>query len=560
MTTRELLTRHAFSGLFRNDAFSEAGIGGYRAWIISIGVALFCFHVHFARFLAKKYAAIAHSHNHSLFLSIVAADELFYLSASFLMIALVATLQWQSLFPGERDFQVLSPLPVLRSGIFLSRVAALAIFLSLFLVTFNLPPALLFPAFARGPFPLESIGHRISAHLVSGIGASLHAFFCVLALQGLCLTMLPHRWRSRASFLIQSTLLVTAIAAIPIVWHVPGLNRLLDTRAEWLTWLPGVWWLGVCETLRGSSDPWFHAMSHRAMLTGVASVVIAAASYWRLYLRFSDFAAPPRTVSPSASPLLFLARRDDGGLFAFLTWTLLRSAQHRLILSGIAAVGASLALDGFISGYIRQWTRGRGAQGLFAETALALPLLLTFSLVAALRMSFRIPHEWRAHWIFKITEHAPSRPDQLSAATAAMYLFAVLPSILIALPFQFMALGPSVTLAALPLLAGINACLVEYTLQDWNRVPFTSTYAPGSQPAAISFILFLVAFSSYGYGGAAIVRALSRVPFHWFLAAAAISAAWYLLRRKRRAQWGHEPFTFADDGDPTVLVTNFAPE
>ena len=552
MTPRQLLTRYSFQSLFRSEAMSEAGVDAFRAWLISIGIAIVFFHFHFARLLAKKYGFIAQSKDQALFRAAVAADEMFYLSASFVFITLIATLQWQSLFPGERDFQILSPLPIRRSDIFLARITALATFLSLFLLAFNLPPAIIFPTLART--------QRFDAHLVSGLGASLFAFFSVLALQGICLTILPHRLRSSASFLIQSTLLVATIALIPIVFHMPGLHRLLATRAEWLTWIPTVWWLGVSETIRGSQDPWHHAMSNRALTAAAISVVIAITTYLYLYRRFSDFAQPARAVSPRRSPLLFLARRADSATLAFIIWTLARSAQHRLILSAIAAVGASLALDGFFSTYIRQWTRGRDAQGLFLETALALPLLLTFSLTAALKMSFRIPHEWKANWIFKLTETTPARPDQLEAAIAAMYWLAVVPATLIAIPFQYAALGPAKTLAAVPLLAAINACLVEFTLQDWQRLPFTATYAPSHTPAAMSFVLFITAFSIYGYGCAAIVGQLILKPLPWLIAAAALSAIWLFLHRKRRSHWGHEPFTFADDGDPTVQVTNFAPE
>ena len=552
MTPRQLLTRYSFQSLFRSEAMSEAGIDAYRAWLISIAVALVCFHIHFARLLATKYGFIANTQDHALFRSVFAADELFYLSASFVFITLIATLQWQSLFPGERDFQILSPLPIRRADIFLARITALAIFLSMFLLAFNLPPALILPAFA--------LSQNFWAHLIGGLGASLHAFFSVLALQGLCLTILPHRLRSSASFLIQSTLLIAAIALIPIVFHIPGLNRLLDTRAEWLTWIPSVWWLGVCETLNGSQEPWHHAMSNRAIIAGTASVIIAGATYLNLYRRFSDFAAPARPVAKSPSKILWLARRDDNAMLAFLIWTLARSAQHRLILSAIAAVGVSLALDGFMSTYIRQWTRGRDAQGLFLETALALPLLLTFSLTAALRMSFRIPHEWQANWIFKLTETSTSRPGQLEATVAAMYWLAVIPAVVTALPFQYAALGPAKALAAVPLLVALNACLVEYTLQNWQRLPFTATYAPSHTPAAVNFVLFLTAFSIYGYGGAALVGRLIESPLNWLLAAASLFTIWLFLRRKRRSHWGHEPFTFADDGDPTVQVTNFAPE
>lgn len=97
----------------------------------------------------------------------------------------------------------------------------------------------------------------------------------------------------------------------------------------------------------------------------------------------------------------------------------------------------------------------------------------------------------------------------------------------------------------------------------WNspcKPPFAATYAPSHTPAAISFVLFITAFSIYAYGYAAIAGQLILKPLPWLIAAAALSAIWLVLRRKRRSQWGHEPFTFADDGDTTVQVTNFAPE
>lgn len=283
MTNRQLLIRYSFQSLFRSEAMSEAGIDAYRAWLISVAVALVCFHIHFARLLARKYTYIAQTKDHALFRSAVAADELSYLSARFVFVTLIATLQWQSLFPGERDFQVLSPLPIRRADIFLARIIPLAIFVSMFLLAFNLRPALIVPAFARS--------QSIWAHLIGGLGASLYAFFSVLALQGLCLTILPHRLRSSASFLIQSALLIAAIALIPIVFHIPGLHRLLATRAESLTWMPGVW-----ETLNGSQDPWHRAMFNRAIIASAAAVIGATAAYLNLYRRFADFAAPAKLL------------------------------------------------------------------------------------------------------------------------------------------------------------------------------------------------------------------------------------------------------------------------
>lgn len=560
MTPRSLLIRQAFFGLFHSEALSEAGVENYRTWIISIAVAFCMFHWQLARILFAKYVIIAQNSDYSLFRSVLAADELFYFSAGFLLITLVIALQWQSLFPGVKDFHVLSPLPLRRSDIFLSRLAALGLFLSIFLVTFNLLPALFLPLLTLGPFPTEPLWQSLLSNIASSLGAGIHACLSVMALQGICLVALPRNWRSSASFALQCVLVITVVALIPVVWHLPGLHRLLDTRAAWIGWIPTGWWMGVCETLRGSSDAWHNLLAQRAAIALGSSVAVAAASYLYLYRNFSDIASPSQPVAPRPSPLRVLATRDDGGVLAFIAWTLARSPQHRIILSVIGTVGASLALDGFLSGYLRQWSRGRDPHSLFAETSAAIPLLLAFSLLAALRMTFRIPQEWRAHWIFKITETDSTRADQLEATATAMYWFAVAPSSLVALPFQWMMLGPAETLWCAPLLFGINACLLEHTLKDWQRLPFTSTYAPGHQPAAMSFAVFLALFTLYGSGGAAFVRYASATPFRWLITAAVLTLLVALLRRRRRANLGHEPYSFAEDGDPAVFVTNFAPE
>ena len=86
MTPRQLLARYSFESFFRSETMSEAGVDAYRAWLISVGIGLVCFHFHFARMMAKKYGFLAKLNDRTLFQSAVAADELFYLSASFVFI------------------------------------------------------------------------------------------------------------------------------------------------------------------------------------------------------------------------------------------------------------------------------------------------------------------------------------------------------------------------------------------------------------------------------------------------------------------------------------------
>jgi len=507
MSPRRLLIEHFFAGMFRSEMLSEAGIENYRTWLISAAAALFAFHTQFARLRARNFGQ--------------PSDELFVTAASFVTVLLLVSFEWQSLFPGARDWQVLSPLPVRKSDIFVARLTALGMFLGIAMIAANLVPSGLYLSWR---------------HWVAAIGAGLHAVLLAMALQGPCLLVLPRVF----GFVVQALLLAVSIVSLPLLLHVPGL-RALDR----LEWLPPMWWVGVC-------DARYARLADRAWIGLGICFVVAMVSCAVLYRRFGEFASPPLALSAWRSPLTALNRLSDRGVLAFVALTLARAPQHRLLLIGIALFGAAFTFEGFVVALLKS---GRNLSAI----ARAFPLLLGMSLTAALTMCFRLPAEWRAHWVFRVTEDPLERPGQLSATVAALYFFGAMPALVIALPFQVAASGPLTAAAGLPITFGFLACLIELRVQRWYRIPFTSTYAPSQMPAAIALVMFLASFLAFGsFGGMLVGVAASSV--QGFAIVGGITAVtWVLLRRKRLAHWGDEPLEFTDDAGE-VLVTRFAPE
>lgn len=486
---------------------SEAGIDNYKTWLISAAAALFAFHTQFARLRARNFGQ--------------PSDELFVMAASFVTILLIVSLEWQSLFPGARDWQVLSPLPLRKSDIFVARLAALGMFLGIVLVTANLVPAGMYLSWR---------------HWVAAIGAGVNAVLLAMALQGLCLLVLPRLF----GFVVQALLLGVSIISLPLLLHVPGLRGLDE-----LEWLPPMWWVGVC-------DARYAGLADRAWIGLGVCFVVAMVSYAVLYRRFGEFASPPHALSVRPSPLMALNRLGDRGVLAFVALTLARAPQHRLLLIGIALFGVAFTIEGFVVALIKSGSN-------LAGIARAFPLLLGMSLTTALAMCFRLPAEWRAHWVFRVTEDPVERPSQLSATVMSLYLFGAVPAVLIALPFQVAASSWFAALAGLPITLGFLACLIELRVQRWYRIPFTSTYAPSQMPAAIALVMFLASFLAFGsFGGMLVGVAVSSAP-SFFVVGGISLLAWFVMRKKRLAHWGDEPLEFTDDAGE-VLVTGFAPE
>ena len=104
----------------------------------------------------------------------------FYVMYSFMVMGVVTVFEWEQLFPELLDVFVLSTLPIPVRRLFWARIAALVMFLMMFLVVINLLGAVFFPLVVD----LPGLVRHVVAHVVTvGIaGVFVAAFF--LGLQG----------------------------------------------------------------------------------------------------------------------------------------------------------------------------------------------------------------------------------------------------------------------------------------------------------------------------------------------------------------------------------------
>jgi len=106
------------------------------------------------------------------------------------------------------------------------------------------------------------------------------------------------------------------------------------------------------------------------------------------------------------------------GVFAFNSKMLGRSRQHRLILTAFTAISLALISQEFekialVGSHFHTISPSIGG---VRELIIAIPLGLSFLLLAGLRYLFRLPIEIQANWLFRTVEpgHAPALLRALS--------------------------------------------------------------------------------------------------------------------------------------------------
>src|SRR5712691_5095446 len=132
--------------------------------------------------------------------SIAALDDKFlYISASMLVMALMAAVQWDALALDERDTAILGPLPLEAREIGRAKLTALAMFVAAFAVTLNGVPSVFFPLLTVSHFHVNilAVVWMIVVHAAVTMVAGAYAFLTVLLLREVLRLVLGPRWFGR---------------------------------------------------------------------------------------------------------------------------------------------------------------------------------------------------------------------------------------------------------------------------------------------------------------------------------------------------------------------------
>jgi len=476
-----------------------------------------------------------------------------FLSISMIVMGFIMVFEWDALFPDRRDYQILTPLPLRLSSLFLAKTVALGIFLCIFLVDVNFFGVLFWPAIDHGRNLVNIAGAHVAAMLAGGLFAALS----IGALQGILITVLSGKAYRRVSASLQ-TLLMAALVMLLFLTPLTGsaIERLAKSGSPLIYYFPGYWFIGLYERMRPAT--------HNAVLLRLGSMAMrglwcAGGLFIATYLPFYRRHARKMLETPEPSPQgtgrlgawvgnaverTLLRHPTESAVFHFIGQTIRRSVKHRLFLATYGGFGAALAV----------MTLRSGQSGL-----LRLSLTLSFVLVSGLRAAFNFPSELRANWAFQITETSEVQ-GYLAATRKWIVLCAILPLFALLAPMEFACFRWTAALFHLAFGIALSVLLMEIMFFDFRKVPFTCSHLPGKVNLVGLSVLYILGFTMYSSTMADLESWLAGLPVAAALFFAATASACVLLdlcQRRSNQRWyedaaGAATLDYDDPGDPVV--------
>jgi len=467
--------------------------------------------------------------------------EHFFIETTMTIAGLIAALIWDSAFPDRRDVLVLGPLPLRSSTLFISKIAAFFAAPALAMISFNLFIGAGWPlVFAVGAGGDFSLLRTLPAYWFTIFAAGAFFVFTLLAIQGLAVNLLPRQLFLRLSAVLQALafcVLLTVYFLGPSLNSPAALSAPQNQRV--LQWLPAYWFLGLFNQLNGTMHPGLAPLAHRAWIALGASASGAIAAVLLAYFRTLPKIVQQPDILPITRKLAWSPRLGGSlqtAITLFTLRTLLRSRQHRMILSFYLGIGLTI-----IVAYLRSPLSGRALQ----MPELTAPILVTGILmmvlaVIAIRVVAAFPITLPANWIIRVTQLQPARNYQ-RAVRFSWLVLGVMPVVLITAVSLLVHYPWQPVLGHLFALLFFGILLVEVCLFTFQKISFTCSYLPGKANIHFVFWACILIVAQLLYKAA---KFESRT-LHYFLnsvlmvlaiAIAGVALRWYAEARKSRAQ------------------------
>lgn len=404
-----------------------------------------------------------------------------------------------------------------------------------------------------GRIRLSGILRAFAAYWISTVAAGVFIFSCVLGLQGLA-QLLPRQKFLRVSSFLQMVFFVVLVAVYFLQLPFSEVGDLAQQQ-QVLRWLPSYWFFGMFQSLNGPIRPELEFLVRRAWIgLGIASIS-AVASYLICYFRTLGKIAEQPDILPSRRSLSWLppfGNSLETALGHFAVHTLLRSRQHRVILSFY--LGVALGLGLFISKAPVLY-RQTGPPDIWFQANVPLLVASTLMMVSAVmgtRVVFAMPLEVGANWIFRVLP-LPGVPECLKASRRSLYALAA-PVWLVLAAFLFWLWPWRAAAQHLGLLALLGIIVGELRLHRFHKIPFTCSYQPGKSRINIAALAFGGAVFLMEKGAAVEEAALRSRALYVALGSGLIAAAvlcWW--RTRAEAQSEGLSLEFDDPPEPAIL-------
>ncbi len=545
------LFAHFFTGLLQPPAIS--GDGAYLTWVVQV----------LALFIALSWFVPASLYSHYLILHGLPSPAPYRLAYSAdclvasilvtIVVAVVALMEWPALLLSRLDYFILTPLPISRTQLFLSKAAAIGFFMAVFILALTSFATVIMPGVAGGRWEPRGFFIRVLAYSVALCGTAFFTFLALFIIQGSLSAVLPRNLFSTASFLTRLALLLAVFCALPLLPYFPAKYAVAE-QVHWLRLVPPAWFWGCGEWLLDTRTTLTGQLAFRGAIALPVSGAAAALLYWISYLQYWRFAAEehPRSRAPVFQPARIFGRVFTSVRAAavsdFVAWTLFRSREQMMSFLLSAGIGIALILESLVYLVLR----GQFIQSnAFVETVVTVPLTFSFFAMLGLRRAFRSASEVPANWIFRFLESARDRSQQLNVAYVwVLGVGGVLP-LIICLPLELIALGARGLLIAA--LEALLACtFAEYLLQNWRAIPFTCARNPARVHIIIRLVQHCVELALYSLVSSEWIVDGLRHPVALALFSAVLLATFVALHRRRLQTWGKVPLEFEEA--PSALL------
>jgi hypothetical protein len=435
--------------------------------------------------------------------------QLFFAAYSFGIAGFAAIFHWDMLFLDRRDFLILAPFPVRLRQIAGAKFTALVAFLSMIAVALDAAPDAAVAAIG---------GRRLgAAQFAVTFGASAFAFLLVIAGQGILINLTSPKVLRRISPWIQMfgmSAMVVTVLSFPV--YSAMFRRALERKQIWLYLFPPAWFSGLYELLLGGQNRFLASLGILAVRMTVLLILVIGVTWgfgfrrhFRRTLESSDAPHRPRAwrIPKRCVPTWLAPSPEERALFGFAGKTLARSQKHQFFLATYLSIGVAIAL--FFGVAIRD---GKIALSLGGERSVA--FVLGFFVLSGFRAAFQFPAELAANWLFRITE---ARWTEVSRNATRKLVLAIglIPLLLFSLPLEIAVWNWPTVLEHSAVQVMAAAILVELLFWNFDKVPFTCSYFPGTTSLAVLGVLYIYGVTGYSFHMADLESGMER---HWWLA------------------------------------------
>lgn len=433
-------------------------------------------------------------------------DEYFFIVLSMTVTGIVAVWRWDAIFPDQRDYMNLVPLPISTRTIFFANLVAVTFLGVLIAIDVNAASCVLFPMVVGAT--QMTLGFFVKFAIVHALGvllASIFAFLAVFSTIGLTMALLPARTFKRVSAYVRGVVVVYLVTMLCTSFVVPGLLRRAPGFANsWALLLPSCWFLGLCQLLRGRADASFTALAGLAV-PGIGVMIVCAfcvyaVSYRRHFVRIAETAvteSSQREQGPSrlGSWLggLVFRTRFQAGSFRFVWKTLFRSEAHRLLITGIGGLGLVLASQALMSAV----DSANSARAMsVSPDALSIPFTLSFLIIVGLRVLFEMPADLRSNWIFRLILD-PEKQECSPLAGKIMLMFTLPWVVGVVFPIYVYLDGLMIACLHVLLVVTWSLLLANVVLIRFRKIPFTCSLPVFKQHSIVTLLACCFGFLCY---------------------------------------------------------------